>query len=494
MLSPSDFNNAVPQFTNGDYASNPINPQYIAEPDAENYNRGTEPLQTLPAQWWNWFLNGFTKRFNKVNIYVKNIFNEITQLLSLVSVTPSGTEDSPTVGQLKDMFETKYPDYLKTTSALSNTYVPQTTKVNGHALSDNVTVTRSDLGLGTSATLDAGSAVGNVPVVGTALGTTNGNILMTDANGKLKPSDITTGTSAGNIPLIGTALGTTNNNIVVTDANGKLKSSGTVIGSAAGKTAGSAVGNVPLVGTALGTTNNNIVVTDTSGQLKPSGLTAPNLATYGLYVTAAATIASGIATYTITNLTGLTAVAGTTIKVTFSKALESSAAITEVRLSFGNLTNKTIKAARGNGTDTTGLAKVKSHLFTGGTYTPSKANKVWDAYTTLELMYTGSEWIVMGNPVLCSYFSNTQSYTVYANDLKVQWGDKSFSATSDARITVSLPISMNSYYASASFVTADYTFTGLQTVERNSSSVQFYGARFYASGSASEIIWYVIGY
>lgn len=112
MLSPSDFNSAVPQFTNGDYASNPINPQYIAEPDAENYNRGTEPLQTLPAQWWNWFLNKFTGRFNKVNIYVKNIFNELTQLLSLVSVTPSGTEGSPTIGQLKDMFENKYPNYL----------------------------------------------------------------------------------------------------------------------------------------------------------------------------------------------------------------------------------------------------------------------------------------------------------------------------------------------------------------------------------------------
>ena len=112
MLSPSDFNNAVPQFTNGDYASNPINPQYIAEPDAVNYNRGAEPLQTLPAQWWNWFLNKFTGRFNKVNIYVKNIFNELTQLLSLVSVTPSGTEGSPTVGQLKDMFENKYPSYL----------------------------------------------------------------------------------------------------------------------------------------------------------------------------------------------------------------------------------------------------------------------------------------------------------------------------------------------------------------------------------------------
>ena len=75
-----------------------------------------------------------------------------------------------------------------------------------------------------------------------------------------------------------------------------------------------------------------------------------------------------------------------------------------------------------------------------------------------------------------------------------QWGDNDFSATSNPDITVSLPISMNSYYASASFVTADYTFTGLRTKERNSSSVRFTGARFDASGSASKLTWYVIGY
>lgn len=148
MLSPSDFNSAVPQFTNGNYASNPLNPQYIAEPSSTDYNRGVEPIQTLPAQWWNWFVNKFTGRFNKVNVYVKNIFNELSQLLSLVSETPSGTEATPTTGQLKDMFETKYPDYLKTAPALSDTYVPQTTMINGHALSADVTVTKSDIGLG----------------------------------------------------------------------------------------------------------------------------------------------------------------------------------------------------------------------------------------------------------------------------------------------------------------------------------------------------------
>lgn len=196
MLSPSDFNNAVPQFTNGDYASNPINPQYIAEPDAVDYNRGAEPLQTLPAQWWNWFLNKFTNRFNKVNIYVKNIFNELAQLLSLVSETPSGTEGTPTVGQLKDMFETKYPDYLKTTPALSNTYVPQTTRVNGHELCENITITcvacascnGSGTAFGTAATKNTGTAAGCIPIVGTALGTTDGQFLATDASGNLKPS------------------------------------------------------------------------------------------------------------------------------------------------------------------------------------------------------------------------------------------------------------------------------------------------------------------
>lgn len=45
---------------------------------------------------------------------------------------------------------------------------------------------------------------------------------------------VNTGTAAGCIPTIGTALGTTNNNIVVTDTAGKLKPSGTTLGTAAG--------------------------------------------------------------------------------------------------------------------------------------------------------------------------------------------------------------------------------------------------------------------
>ena len=126
MLKPSDFNNAVPKFTNGDYANNPLDPTNIEEPGMEDYNRGVEPLETLPAQWWNWLCNQFTSRFNKLNTYVLNLFNEITELLSLLNITPDGTESVITKGQLKNFFKELYPSYVK----------------------DHITITKSDVGLG----------------------------------------------------------------------------------------------------------------------------------------------------------------------------------------------------------------------------------------------------------------------------------------------------------------------------------------------------------
>lgn len=148
MLSSSEFNNAVPQFTNGNYANNPIDPSFIEEPSMSDYNRGVEPLETLPAQWWNWLCNQFTSRFNKLNLYIKNIFDELTQLFSLVNVTPDGTESSVTTGQLKNIFKELYPAYVSDKLELGTTYVPQTRQVNGHALTSNITVTKGDVGLG----------------------------------------------------------------------------------------------------------------------------------------------------------------------------------------------------------------------------------------------------------------------------------------------------------------------------------------------------------
>ena len=161
MLSPSEFNNAVPKFTNGNYANNPVDPQYIEEPTLQDYNRGVEPLETLPAQWWNWLCNQFTSRFNKINTYVKNIFDEITQLLSLLNISPDGTESVITTGQLKNFFKELYPTYVSDKLSLGTTYVPQTRTVNGHALTGNISVTKSDVGLGSVANTGDSANVSN---------------------------------------------------------------------------------------------------------------------------------------------------------------------------------------------------------------------------------------------------------------------------------------------------------------------------------------------
>ena len=373
-------------------------------------------------------------------------------------------------------------------------------------LSSYAVATQSASGLMSStdkAKLDGittGSAAGNVPLVGTALGTTNNNIVVTDTNGKLKPSGTTLGSAAGktagsaadNVPLIGTALGTTNNNIVVTDANGKLKPSGTTLKSAAGKTAGSAAGNVPLVGTALGTTDNNVAVTDTNGKLKPYGKTAAQLMSYGVFVNTSGTISSNVATFTIETPTGLTLEAGTILRCTFQYALESSAAINEVRLTYGGVT-KAIMATQGRTETGTGAVsnpvKLSSHYFNGGLYNSSKRYKVWDAYTTLELMYTG-EWLVMGDTVLCSYRATSTGYIVKANGFIEQWGINTASSGNTQSITLNVDFNSATSYSTTATVQRNNADGEIAVIKEQTSSA-FVSVQ---SASGRTIYWRSIGY
>ena len=312
---------------------------------------------------------------------------------------------------------------------------------NGGTGSSNAAGARSNLGLGSAAVKAAGSAAGNVPEVGTALGTTDNNIVVTDSAGKLKPSGTpigsaagkTAGSAAGNVPEVGTALGTTNNNIVVTDANGKLKPSGTPIGSAAGKTAGSAAGNVPLVGTALGTTDKNIVVTDSAGKMKSFGKTPDQIAYWGngggVCATAAATGAKTV------SIPGFTLYTGVTVKVMFTNGNSNNAPTLNVN-STGAKNIKVVKAG----------TKITPPVHTGKWRGASSATtEAWQPLTTLELMYDGTDWVIIGNPVVEDYFSETQSYTVYANGLIKQYYRTSH--TNSTKV-ISLPIAFtnNNYY------------------------------------------------
>ena len=232
----------------------------------------------------------------------------------------------------------------------------------------------------------------------------------------------TAGSAAGNVPLVGTALGTTNNNIVVTDANGKLKPSGTPIGNAAGKTAGSAAGNVPLVGTALGTTDNNLLVTNASGQMKPFGKTPDQIAYWGnggaVCATAAATGAKTV------SITGFTLYTGVTVKVMFTNGNSNNAPTLNVN-STGAKNIKVVKAG----------SKITPPVHTGKWRGASSATtEAWQPLTILELMYDGTDWVIIGNPVVEDYSSTDQSYTVYANGLIEQRGTYTPSTTREQTV------------------------------------------------------------
>lgn len=86
-----------------------------------------------------------------------------------------------------------------------------------------------------------------------------------------------------------------------------------------------------------------------------------------------------------------------------------------------------------------------------GSYTQHTIQKVWDAYTTLELMYDGTDFVIMGNPILlagkdrvtvppASVTDNpiTGSFTVYANGTIEQSGTIAANSGSARQINVPL--------------------------------------------------------
>ena len=284
----------------------------------------------------------------------------------------------------------------------------------------------------------------------------------------------TAGSAAGNVPEVGSALGTTNNNIVVTGADGKLKPSGTVIGSAAGKTAGSAAGNVPEVGSALGTTNNNILVIGTDGKLKTYGKTPDQIVYWGngggVCATAAATGAKTV------SISGFALYTGVTVKVMFTNGNSNNAPTLNVN-STGAKNIKVVKAG----------AKITPPVHTGKWRGASSATtEAWQPLTTLELMYDGTDWVIMGNPVVEDYFSESQSYTVYANGYIEQWGTKPSSQD-------------NNTYTSLSIIMSNSTYITLCTINQNTENMVWVADRKQDSflikcSSPRNICWRVIGY
>ena len=115
------------------------------------------------------------------------------------------------------------------------------------------------------------------------------------------------------------------------------------------------------------------------------------------------------------DMPGFVLYAGATIKVLFQNACTLS----YPQLKVGNTEAKNIVAYRGGSpVDSNGL-KASTGKWRGAA---SAFDEVWQAYTTLELMYDGTNWVIMGDPVIESYFTTDSGYEKKANGLIRQWG------------------------------------------------------------------------
>ena len=63
-------------------------PTYSQEPPADDYASGVAPLDTLPAQWWNWLWNQITLNEGRTVIMLNSIFNEIISVLTAANISP----------------------------------------------------------------------------------------------------------------------------------------------------------------------------------------------------------------------------------------------------------------------------------------------------------------------------------------------------------------------------------------------------------------------
>lgn len=82
----------------GVYASNS---QYIQGPSPEQQAQGTIPLDTLPADWWNWLWKSITERINQASKGMESIYDEVMSVLAAASIEPSQLQSDQLLNAIK---------------------------------------------------------------------------------------------------------------------------------------------------------------------------------------------------------------------------------------------------------------------------------------------------------------------------------------------------------------------------------------------------------
>lgn len=116
------------------------------------------------------------------------------------------------------------------------------------------------------------------------------------------------------------------------------------------------------------------------------------------------------------NINGFVLEAGAVVRVLFANA--NSAANPTLNVSYDGSSFTGAKAIKAVKAGQKIAPPVHSGKWRGATeYT----DEMWQPYTTLELIYDGTDWVIMGNPEFENWSNDTEGYTVLANGYIKQW-------------------------------------------------------------------------
>jgi hypothetical protein len=100
--------------------------QTTQKPTDQNYAEGVKVGWTLPAKWWNWLMNAFTKRFRETKATVDSMYEELSNLMWPLVPGENETNDQcksriqGSMSELSERISTNTENISANTTAISN--------------------------------------------------------------------------------------------------------------------------------------------------------------------------------------------------------------------------------------------------------------------------------------------------------------------------------------------------------------------------------------
>ncbi len=172
-MTPNQTITAFPEFADGGTKTKPGDAKYSA---------GFVEADVLPAEWLNWLLNKPSAAITEIKAGIESIENELNNLLTAGGETANITDDTQVVDSVRYLRDSITGVLANLATTDKSTLVAAINEIKNS--------------LGTAASKNVGTTVGNVPEIGEAFGTTSLSIVVNDGTGKLKDSNLRLATAA----------------------------------------------------------------------------------------------------------------------------------------------------------------------------------------------------------------------------------------------------------------------------------------------------------